>query len=324
MFENFQSIKINGMNFNARCLLCGDSAKNPRKRRFNLKYSPETGGVFNCFNCGESGSFISLYSRIKGISGVDASRELKKQSFNSIKEDWKKKKKDPDEESISQGFFNHLKKEWITIDSKTSGIVQREYQARLKDFLYKRRLPNPHQFYIAWDGFYKSRIIVPIVDMRGNIIYFQARSLEINPDQKYINPDLSSKKLIIMNEYKFSRDKYIVITEGIFDACIVGDQGTCCFGSSISDDFLKKLKELTDCGIVIALDNDVTGKRSISSLITKSRYAKNLLYFKMPFPEIKDINQMIIERKIGNVYELVIKNSLTYLDFVVREKIGLN
>ncbi len=317
---NLQQVKVKGKNFVARCPLCGDSAKNIRKKRFNLKFENEKSIFYHCFNCNASGSFISLYARIKGITDKQAYREISKKKIDNIKKNWEK----PNQivESVQKnGFFNEYKKDWIGINDKPKGVVQTEFQKRLLSFLYKRRLPKSYPFYIATGGFYKNRIIVPVFDGDKNIIYFQGRSLDNNADQKYLNPTLTSKKMIIMNEHSFDPEKYIVITEGIFDACLVGNQGTCCFGSSIDDDFLAQIKTKTKKGIIIALDNDKTGKSSIKKIIKKSRYAAFLRYFKMPFDDIKDINELVIKKNIGIVYDFILKNSLSCFEYKVKEKL---
>jgi hypothetical protein len=68
------------------------TVKKSKKKRFYLKYSPENGGVYNCFNCGKSGNFIDLYSRIKGIPSNQAFKEVNNYTFSNLKESLKKKK----------------------------------------------------------------------------------------------------------------------------------------------------------------------------------------------------------------------------------------
>jgi len=78
---NLQQVKVKGKNFVARCPLCGDSVKNIRKKRFNLKFENEKSIFYHCFNCNASGSFISLYARIKGITDKQAYREISKKKI---------------------------------------------------------------------------------------------------------------------------------------------------------------------------------------------------------------------------------------------------
>jgi hypothetical protein len=319
--QNLQGVTIKGMNFQARCPICGDSIKNPRKKRFNLRYDDASSIYWNCFNCGKSGTFIDLYAHIKGINTKEAYRLIKRQSFKDLGNAFVKSRKIV-KPSVHKGeHFNELRKDWIGANDEPKSVVQSAFKARLVVFMNKRCLPKSYPFYIAWGGCYKGRIIIPVFDGDNNIVYFQARSLEARPAQKYMNPDLTSKKVIIFNGHKFSRDQYIVVTEGPIDALCVGDQGTCCFGSSVDDVFLGKLLELTDKGVVIALDNDEEGQHGIKKIMAKSRYAKSLRYFNMPYEDIKDLNQMVIDRPVDDLYKFVITNSYNHLEYVVREKV---
>jgi hypothetical protein len=249
---------------------------------------------------------------------------LKKLSFSSLKKSWSKPAKVDEKIAIPTGeFFNDLRSDWLGVTGKASGVVQTAFQTRLVEFLNKRCLPKSYPFYIAHRGNLKGRIIVPILDGRNNIIYYQARATDPMATQKYMNPDLTSKKTIIMNEHRFDRSKYIVVTEGPLDALCIGDQGTCCFGSSVDDAFLSKLMVLTDMGVIIALDNDLSGMKATRKILDKSRYAKNLLYFTMPWPEVKDINQLVIEHPEGtDPYVFVLNHSRSYLDHVVRTSLN--
>lgn len=321
IMQNFQNVTIKGMDFTAKCVLCGDSISHPRKRRFNLKYNPDSGGVYHCFNCGKSGSFIGLYAHIKGISRSDAGREIKKSSFKSIKTSWSQPQKIVKVPVVTNGYFNELRKDWIGLTDVPTGVVQKNFQTRLVEFLDKRCLPTSYPFYIAYAGPAKGRIIIPILDRNDNIIYYQARAMSSDTAQKYMNPTLTSKKVIILNEHKFDRNKYIMVTEGPIDAICIGDQGTCVFGSTIDDEILKKVLTLTDKGVIITLDNDKDGLKGTQKIITKSRYAKSLLYFKMPYPEVKDINQYVMEnRRWTDIYTFVLQNSYNYLEYIVKSK----
>ena len=73
----------NGTHWHARCPLCGDSKKNIRKKRFHLDYN-NGNPIWQCFNCGRSGSFLEIYSELKAISIDDAKNEL--YGFDSLRD----------------------------------------------------------------------------------------------------------------------------------------------------------------------------------------------------------------------------------------------
>jgi len=321
--ENLQNVTFRNTEFNARCPICNDSQKNPRKKRFYLKYTPENGGVYNCFNCGKSGNFIDLYSRIKGISSNQAFKEVNNYNFSNLKESLKKKKQPNKKETevLNIPEFSNLKRDWTGLDETQEGIIINNYKYILRKFVQERRLPKNYPFYIAYKGDYKNRIIIPIFGQYGEVIYFQGRATNSDIKPKYLNPSLSDKKMIIMNLHKFDPYKYIIITEGPLDAILVGNQGTCVFGSTITDKFLEILMKKTNKGIIVALDNDETGIKETMKIINKSNHGKKLFYFTMPDKKIKDINQLVIEKGITEVYGYIAGNSTTYLEYTAKIKL---
>jgi 5S rRNA maturation endonuclease (ribonuclease M5) len=316
VFEHFRNVKVskNGTHFLARCTLCGDSAKSQSKRRFNLDYKNGE-PVFQCWNCGKSGSFIKLYSLIKCVSEDDVKKVFRQFNIDDIKKTFNKrksKKKIPIVPNIT--YHDYILNDCISVDDKTDGIVLPKYQEKLKEFIISRKTYN-HKLYIAYKGKYQGRIIIPIYDDNGHIIYFQGRALFNNP-VKYDNPP-AEKGSIILNSDKFDKEKYIIITEGFFDATSIGNQGTTCFGSSINDEFLDTLFKKTNKGIIIALDNDEKGIESTEKVLKESKYSNKLKYFLMPkeYFEYKDIN--MLDGKINNIYDFIVENSYNRFKYII-------
>jgi len=186
------------------------------------------------------------------------------------------------------------------------GVQQSKYNESLIQFKKDRKIPDNIPIFVAYKGKYKGRFIIPVFDNNNNIIYFQARRIHKKQEPKYMNPS-SEKKIIIHNEYKFDREKCIVVVEGLLDAISIGDQGTVCFGSNITDEFIKKLMKMTNVGVVIALDNDETGKKSLQKFIDNSKYSKKVKYFIYPY-DMKDINSIDTDVDI-NIYNMIIDNA---------------
>jgi len=319
MYENFESVsqKKSGMEFNARCALCGDSKKSKSKKRFWLNYNNGS-PIYHCFNCGASGNYISLYATIKCLSHEDAKKEIYKFNSDTIQNRLNGKKyQRKGNETTKNTNHNYILNDCISLSSDVSGIILCSAKKTLENFVKSRLIPEDVKVFIAYKGKFRGRIIIPIYDEMGNIVYFQARSLAKNPVSKYKNPPLP-KNEIILNQQKFDRNKYIIVTEGLLDAFSIGNQGTTCLGKDISDDFLEKLLSLTDVGVIIALDNDDSGISSLKELInkpiTKSRKIK---FFLFP-PHLKfynDINNYVTSKNITNteeVYDFVISNSFRY------------
>jgi DNA primase len=300
-----------GTHFLARCPLCGDSKKNPYKKRFNMDYNNGVPG-WNCFNCDEHGNFYEIYSRILGISYEDAVDRLKnpawgrgdKDKTEQIKQRLEKKKEV--EEKTEYTHYN-----WIVADCEEP---PERYENALRFFYESRKIPWSNKLYICYQGKYKNRIVIPVFDEDQNIVYFQARRIPgTNIVPKYDNP-ASPKEIIILNNSFFNPERHIVVTEGIIDAWMVGDQGTTCLGKYISPEFLAKLFLKTTKGVIVALDNDDEGRKALAKFMKENKFAQKVKYFFHP-PEYQshdDINSIVRSHSIADVYRMITQNSVNF------------
>ena len=309
----------NGTHFYTRCPLCGDSKKNSRKKRFHLDWHNGNPG-YHCFNCDEAGPFLKLYAIVKGISESQAKSELFKYDSDRIKKSLTRK-------NIAQIFTSETKSyNYILencLDEPTASVLSDYWMGILNSFREDRQIPKEYKLYFCFTGRYKNRIIVPVY--KGNdIIYFQGRRIPGTLMQpKYLNP-LTEKQIIIHNEENFVRDKYIVVTEGLIDAFSCYTQGTACLGKEISEPFLKGLFCLTDKGVIIALDNDESGGKSLDKFMKNNAYNQRCRYFLMPDKykyDCKDINDIKVKYNVDNLYELVVNNSYSFTKTILKLKL---
>lgn len=321
VYENFSKVSVskNGTHWLCRCPLCGDSKKSKSKKRFNLDYN---GGnpIFHCWNCGGSGSFLEIYSIIKGISINESIKELFKYNPDSLIQRLSKRKKEKIIKEISYENHNWIMDDCITQLTSVKGILFEKYYNALLNFYKTRKIDWKHTLGIAFKGDYKGRIIIPIYDEHNDIIYFQARRIpgsDLFP--KYRNPTLE-KGEIIHNKNLFDKNKYIIIVEGLIDAFSIGDQATTCLGSYITDDFIKKLIPLTNKGIIIIFDNDEAGYNSLIRFMEGKRknppnkYYKKVKYFLFPkeYNLCDDINSIRVNYNNMDFYNMIAENSHTY------------
>jgi len=308
MYAHFEQVKPSksGTHFLARCPLCGDSKKNPFKKRFNLDYNDGVPG-WNCFNCDEHGNFYDIYSRMLGISYEDAVDRLKNEKWDKsrVKRRINKTKKKKDVVELTH--FNWIKEDCLNPSERYVKALKKFYDDRLLD-------PTKHKLYICYKGKYRNRILIPILDKDDNIVYFQARRIpKTGIIPKYDNP-ASPKEIIIMNSHLFDPDKYIIVSEGVIDAWMVGTQGTSCLGKFISDEFLFKLLLMTSKGVIIALDNDDEGRKALIKFMEENKYSRKVNYFFHPseFAEYDDINSIVRGKNVQNVYELITRHSVNF------------
>lgn len=317
LFENIQGCVLQGSEFIGRCPYCGDSKKSNSKKRFHLNYKNENSVYFHCFNCGITGSFIDLYCYLKNISKSDALSQFKKEQFNSIKEKLKRtiRVKEEIKENVKNNF-NYILDDCISLEYKGNSIIKNSYRERLEQFYKERAIDFSQKLFIAFQGKYKGRIIIPIFSGK-DLVYFQGRTL-INSEIKYINPK-AEKSLIIFNADNFDKDKNIVIVEGLLDAISIGNNATVALGKEISDEFLTELYKYTNKDIIIALDNDASGKNSTKELIKKSKYANKLKYFIFSNEHInntKDFNELKLKEPSCNIFDYINKNSYSKLGYI--------
>ena len=320
LHENFENVKVNGNQVMARCVLCGDSVRNKRKRRFNLKFK-DRDTVWHCWNCGESGSFYKLYSIIKKVETGEAYRECESigSLFGNISFD------KPYNGSIKPppiSNFNWIRQQCLTESNKTHSIIERQYIKALQDFRRERNIPTEIELLVAHKGEYAGRFIIPSCDKDGNIIYFQGRRIAESLKPKYKNPAFP-KESIIPNFDFFNPDLPVIITEGLLDCYTLGHQGTACLGKEINENFIKRIRHKCK-DIVIALDNDPDGRKAILKFVN-SKFGREVRYFIMPkkYKHIKDISELsgVLDE---DVYGYIINNIVDYTKIISVIELGEN
>lgn len=310
ILQEYGQLYIKGDRINMRCMLCGDSKKSKLKKRFNVTY--DSGSAFyHCFNCGRTGTFAELVSELKGISLGEAIKSIETIEFSDIEKVLKKDTIEIEDfvETTTIEDLNYILEDCISIDSDVSSYIDKQYKKHLIQFIKKRMIPKEYNVFVAKKGEYKNRYILPIYHW-GDIVYFQGRAMHDDMLPRFKNPEVE-KSDIIMNIDYFNKDKFIIVTEGIIDAMALSNhQGTCVLGGSVSDDFLSVLYKSTNKGVIIAVDNDDRGQKERDKLIDTSKFS-NLLYFFIPPPGTKDLNEMVIKGIGGDdIYEYIVSNKI--------------
>ena len=313
------SIKTGGNGLIMRCPFCGDSKKSKRVRRFHIDYySPYQTYIGRCYNGGceyydEPTDIIKIYSNLKNITYSQAKKELVESVYDgkSMKRKLKGKAETdlPDEEKEVEVLDLDVNRDCLTVDSVPSGRIEERFHKALLSFMKDRYIPI--DCFVAIRGRYKGRIIIPIY-IKGELVYFQGRAIADSTEPKYLNPYVE-KEHIIMNIDKFDRNKSIIVSEGSIDGYMVNDhQGTSSLGATISDDLLEILIDHTDQDVIIALDNpfiDKSGYKYMMKIINKSKYGHKVKYFVMPYKDLKDLNDVRVQKGIEDIYNFVLDHS---------------
>lgn len=348
LFENCEGVNWKRGEWNMRCPFCGDSKKSKRIKRFYLFWYPQYGTwLYKCYNGGceanEPGDVVSLVAYLKGISYSQAKKLVGDDTYDSkaVRKKLKGEEKVVEEKpKQEQNVDINLELECYGVNDEPDDRIGQRYVKALREWVKERKVPI--ECFVAHSGRYKNRFIIPIY-INGVFVYFQARRMISDMEPKFLNP-IMEKEHHILNVDKFDRDKYIIVTEGLMDALMVNyNQGTSPLGGTISDELLKILFLYTDKGIILALDNwkiDKPARKILerfvgiqsndrkgigkSKKITPSYYCQKVKYFVMPDKyNIKDMNQLVIETNIKDVYDFVEKNSISYLKLVTKLQLGL-
>lgn len=106
-------------------------------------------------------------------------------------------------------------------------------------------------------GKYKNRIIIPLYDDKGQLIYFEARAFD-NNSLKYIKPELPRD--IIPNEHFINWSVPIILCEGVFDMIAIKRNVIPLLGKNIQPELMKKIVTSQVRKVYICLDADATKK----------------------------------------------------------------
>jgi len=238
-----------------KCPICNDY-----KDRAGFKID-SLGGAYNCFNCSTTARYVN---------GQPLSKKMKEVLFAFGAS------RDEVAEASNVGFFKPVEKT-ITLESITKvntdtpiislpkGSMKLghpefvDYQIKLVKYLMDRRIQiDSYPFYFNLDEKFIDRVIIPYY-RNGNLIYWQARSIDENAKRRYENAP-SSKDAVIFNMdlLNYNTNAPLFASEGIFDAFI-------CKGIAILGSKLTPAKKLLLANsrrrLVFIIDKDENGAK---------------------------------------------------------------
>lgn len=260
---------------------------------------PETQSYY-CFGCGAAGDAITFVRKYNNLSYVEAVKQLASRAGMPMPEEqdteatarqrileinrtaaryffeqlnartpqaaaarryWKEKRGlsdaairrfglgyAPDEFT---GLLHYLRRRGFKEEElETSGLVKRSAKGNLFDI-------------------FRNRVMVPIIDVRGNIIAFGGRVLD-DSKPKYINsPETmvykKSRTLFALNVAKKSASKRFILCEGYLDVISLHEAGydtaVCACGTALTPEQVKLLSEYAE-EAVLCYDSDEAGQKA--------------------------------------------------------------
>ena len=279
--QKFKRVKADLYNF--RCPICGDSQKHKNKAR-GYFYQVKTNTNYKCHNCGASLSFNNFLKQIdstlhkqyvmekfkEGHAGgrnfvvEEPKFDFKKPVFRKkldlprasevpiAREYLERRKLDP-----SKFFFTNKFKEWTNTHKKTFDNITRD----------------------------ESRIVIPLYDVKNNLIGFQGRSLVPN-SVKYITVMINEEAPKIYGLDKVKTEKPIYILEGPFDSTLVENSVAMC-GSDLD------IRTFGWCNYIWVFDNEPRNREIVERINKTIGRGDQVVIWPSNIKE-KDVNDMTL------------------------------
>jgi len=277
--------------FQFRCPVCGDSkTNNSKKRGYILKNKHPF--IYFCHNCFYKKPAIMWMKEFYPNNYKDYFREILQENDKKQKpkliviKNPTIRKKNPEREQTK--FFVPILKGETPI-----------FEVAIK-LCEDRNIPKDiwSKWFVAIDGMYKDRLIIPFFDDKNKIFYYQGRSLK-GQMPKYLSR--SGKHVNLYNYYTVDRNKPVIITEGPIDSIFLPN-AIALTGVKIDDPLLKEFKHKR---FLIDLDTKTydTKKKTIE-LLTRGEYVfcwkKFMKAYKIPMRDKWDVNDILLYLKKDN------------------------
>lgn len=260
---------------------------------------PETQS-FYCFGCGAAGDVITFVRKINNLGYVESVKQLAARAGMPMPEE-------DDKETRTRSRLLEINRcaaryfyEQLNAQTPEAAVARRYWKEKrgLQDATIRRFGLGyaPEDFggllhYLKHRGFaeeelessglikrsakgnlydiFRHRVMVPIIDVRGNIIAFGGRVLD-DSKPKYINsPETlvykKSRTLFALNVAKKSTKKRYILCEGYMDVIsmhVAGfDTAVCACGTALTPDQVKLLSEYAD-EVILSYDADEAGQKA--------------------------------------------------------------
>lgn len=192
------------------------------------------------------------------------------------------------QEQLEEEIVVDLPSEFISLANKNNTLQAQS----AKNYLLKRGIDEKDILFwkigFCISGEYAGRIIVPSFNENGDCNYFIGRTYQ-NDWRKYMNPP-TAKSRIVFNELFIDWNEDLILTEGVFDAIIAGQNSVPILGSTLKQQSkLFKSIVLNDTPVYVAFDLDAKKKASylIENLIKYGAEVYNIDVF--PYSDVGEM-----------------------------------
>ncbi len=262
---------------------------------------------FYCFGCGAGGDVITFIRRIENLGYIDAVKSLAQRAGMSLPEDGfddaisnRRRRILEANREAARFFHNSLMSDkgkqcldyyfgrgytMSTIRRFGMGYAPDDWRAlynHLHNLGYTQgelidanlvRKSEKNGKINYYDNF-RNRAMIPIIDVRGNVVAFGGRVLD-DSKPKYINTSdtLVYKKgsgVFALNLAKDSGERRLIITEGYMDTIALHQAGfkntIACLGTALPDEQVNLISRYAD-EVLLAYDSDEAGQKAVKRAI---------------------------------------------------------
>jgi len=238
-----------------KCPLCNDY-----KDRAGLKLD-SGGGVYNCFNCSTTAKFVEGEPLSRKMQEILAAFGASKDEISNVSNASFFR---PTEKTITLASVTQVNTDTpiISFPKGTLRIGHPEfvdYQVKLVKYLLARRISiDSYPFYFNLEDRFNNRIIIPYY-RNGNLIYWQARSIEPDAKRRYENAPVSKDAVIFnMDLLNNGSDAPLFVSEGVFDSLIC--KGVAILGSKLNA-AKRQLLSTSRRRLIFIIDKDENGAK---------------------------------------------------------------
>ncbi len=262
---------------------------------------------FYCFGCGAGGEAIAFIRRVENLDYTEAVRYLcdksgmvmPQEGFDTSLSQKRKRMYEINKEAarffnsclfkeegkIGLEYFKSRGYKKSTITKFGLGYAPDDWRALLTHMrnlgysyeeLYEANLANRSEKNgkISYYDSFRNRVMVPIIDVRGNVVAFGGRVLD-DSKPKYINTSdtlVYKKSLGVfgLNFAKNSAEKNLILVEGYMDAISLHQAGfenaIACLGTALTSEMAHLLSRYAD-EIILSYDADEAGQKATERAI---------------------------------------------------------
>lgn len=308
--------------------------------------------IFNCFTCRTGGNVFSFVMKYENVGFLEALQIVAQKVGFPLQLDTNmgaigsKHKTEYEMMDFAKKFYVNNMNTKAALDAKryleNRGIhedIIREFQIGLsleqKDTLYKLLCNKKYDLDMmeslglvnkygldVFDSF-QNRIMIPIYDLKGQVVGFTGRIYHNEDAAKYMNTKetvIFKKSSILFNYHNAKNEirnqKQVIVVEGNMDAITISAHGiknvVALMGVALSREQLDVLKKLR-VPVVLSLDNDAAGADATIKL-GDLLVAQGIECLVVRYEGAKDPDEYI--RTFGkNAYLDNVKHAVKYIDF---------